>query len=194
MSSDQWFYIHRSLFAFMKIGKTLYVTNRTAWRKWLSKNKNAKEIWLIYYRKASGKKRIPYDDAVEEALCYGWIDSIMKKIDEERFAQRFTPRKSRNISAMNKERVRRLIKQKKMTKRGLEVVDLASKYEIKKDIEKAMKAEGAWDNFNKFPLYYRKIRIGYLEAQRKHSETMFQKALNYLIKMTKQNKKFGMVK
>ena len=78
----------------MDIGKTLYVTDRKQWRSWLAKNHTkAKEIWLIYYRKSSGKKRIPYNDAVEEALCYGWIDSIMKSIDEKSFAQRFSPRK-----------------------------------------------------------------------------------------------------
>ena len=102
----------------MKIKNKLYVTNRKDWRKWLAKNhKKQKEIWLIYYRKKTGKIRIPYDDAVLEALCYGWIDSIAKKIDEECFAQRFSPRRKNSIlSQMNKERVRELIKEKKMTK------------------------------------------------------------------------------
>jgi uncharacterized protein YdeI (YjbR/CyaY-like superfamily) len=58
----------------MKLGRTLYLTNRKAWRAWLAKNHaREKEIWLIYYKKHSGKPRIPYNDAVEEALCYGWI-------------------------------------------------------------------------------------------------------------------------
>ena len=62
----------------------LYITKRQELRKWLAKNyKKEKEIWLIYYKKASGKPRIPYNDAVEEALCYGWIDSTVKRIDEE---------------------------------------------------------------------------------------------------------------
>ena len=59
----------------MKLGTTLYVTNRKAWRAWLAKNHARQtEIWLIYYKKHSGQPRIPYNDAVEEALCYGWID------------------------------------------------------------------------------------------------------------------------
>lgn len=63
----------------MELGKTLYVTNRKQWRSWLAKNyKKEKEIRLIYYRKSSGRKRIPYNDAVEEALCFGWIDGIQK--------------------------------------------------------------------------------------------------------------------
>ena len=66
----------------MEIGKTLYVANRREWRAWLRKNyKKERDIWLIYYKKDSGKPRIPYNDAVEEALCFGWIDSIIKKMD-----------------------------------------------------------------------------------------------------------------
>lgn len=107
---------------FMKnITKTLYVKNRNEWRKWLEKHHNKEpEIWLIYYRKATGKPSIPYNDAVEEALCFGWIDSLEKGIDEERFAQRFTPRKTNSPwSQTNKERVQRLIKLGKMTSAGL---------------------------------------------------------------------------
>jgi uncharacterized protein YdeI (YjbR/CyaY-like superfamily) len=99
----------------MKIGTTLYVTHRRQWRSWLAKNHaSAREIWLIYFKKESGKSRIPYNDAVEEALCYGWIDSITKPIDEKRWAQRFSPRRKNSaLSETNKERVRRLIKAKK---------------------------------------------------------------------------------
>ena len=108
----------------MDLGKTLYVTNRKQWRSWLVKNHNKeKDIWLIYYRKSSGKKRIPYNDAVEEALCYGWIDSIVKKIDEQKFAQRFSPRRQNSVlSQLNKERIHRLIEKKKMTVKGLNAV------------------------------------------------------------------------
>src|SRR5512136_1214620 len=108
----------------MDLGKTLYVTNREQWRSWLAKNHDKeKEIWLVYYRKSSGKPRIPYNDAVEEALCFGWIDSIQKGIDSERFAQRFSPRKpGSNLSEANRERIRRLIEEKKMTPVGLAAV------------------------------------------------------------------------
>ncbi len=95
---------------------TLYVANRQAWRQWLEVNaKTAQEIWLVYPRKHTGIPRIPYNHAVEEALCFGWIDSITKTIDEERYAQRFTPRKARSTySQTNKERLRRLIAQEKV--------------------------------------------------------------------------------
>jgi len=67
----------------MKITKTFYVTSRKDWRNWLKKNyKTETEIWLVYPRKATGKPRIEYNDAVEEALCFGWIDSTAKKLDE----------------------------------------------------------------------------------------------------------------
>lgn len=109
----------------MNVGKTLYVKNRSEWRKWLSENHDKeKEIWLINYRKDSGKVSIPYNDAVEEALCFGWIDSAEKGIDSERSAQRFTPRKPKSQwSQTNKERVRRLIKDGKMIPAGLAVLE-----------------------------------------------------------------------
>ena len=82
----------------MEIKQTLYITDKKAWRSWLKKHyKTEKEIWLVYYKKNTGKPRIPYNDAVEEALCFGWIDSIVKTLDTERVAQRFSPRKPRAI-------------------------------------------------------------------------------------------------
>src|SRR5437016_4123140 len=106
----------------MEIGTTLYVKDRRQWRSWLARHhRTAPEIWLIYYKKHRGTPRIPYSDAVEEALCYGGIDSIVKPVDEDRWAQRFSPRRpSSRLSAMNRERVRRLIAARRMTKAGLE--------------------------------------------------------------------------
>ncbi len=188
----------------MKIGKTLYVTNRNDWRSWLAKNHDKeKEIWLIYYRKSSGKPRISYNDAVEEALCYGWIDSIQKGIDAERFAQRFTPRRSKSsLSEMNKERIRRLIKEGKMTPAGLnaisEIVDIAQfqdeKLIVAPDILEALKADKqAWKNFQKLPESYRRVRIGFLESRRRHGDEAFRKSLRHFVRMTASDKRFGMV-
>ncbi|MGH2771767.1 MAG: YdeI/OmpD-associated family protein [Actinomycetota bacterium] len=105
----------------MEIGKTIYVPERKQWRDWLSKNhSSAPDIWLVQYKKKTRKPSIPYADAVEEALCFGWIDSIEKSIDEERYALRFTPRRPRsNWSKSNEERIRRLFSEGKMTKAGL---------------------------------------------------------------------------
>lgn len=186
----------------MNLGKTLYVTNRKDWRLWLSKNYDKeKEIWLIYYRKSSHKPRIPYNDAVEEALCYGWIDSTLKGIDEEKFAQRFSPRRIKSkLSEMNKERIRQLIKKNKMTLIGLSVVkhlmNTSSKdleLKIKKDILKYLKQDKkTWENFKKFPESYKRVRIGWIESARINSE-IFNTRLRYFLKMTSKNKKYGMV-
>lgn len=189
----------------MNLGKTLYLTNRKQWRSWLAKNHaKEKEIWLVYYKKISGKQRIPYNDAVEEALCYGWIDSTAKSIDKEKFAQRFTPRRPGSpISEMNKERVRRLIKKKRMTSEGLKAIskffdvqkDKNEKFTVASDIIAALKADKrSWKNFQNLSLGYKRVRIGYIEHVRNYDKKMFQKRLNYFIHMTSKNKKFGMVR
>jgi uncharacterized protein YdeI (YjbR/CyaY-like superfamily) len=104
-----------------------YAKDRKTWRKWLEKNhKKAPGIWLIYYKKESGKMRVPYADAVEEALCYGWIDSTQRPIDEESYMQLFMPRKPKSgWSKLNKERIERLIAEGLMTPAGLEKIELA---------------------------------------------------------------------
>src|SRR5579872_2165348 len=106
--------------------KTLYLTNREEWRAWLAKHHAAEtEVWLIYYKKQTAKPRIPYEHAVEEALCFGWIDSIVRRIDDERFAQKFTPRRDRTKwSLSNKQRMQILIREGRMTQAGLAKIDL----------------------------------------------------------------------
>jgi uncharacterized protein YdeI (YjbR/CyaY-like superfamily) len=182
----------------MEIGQTLYVTERAAWRAWLAGHHGTeKEIWLVYYKKHTGKPRIPYNDAVEEALCYGWIDSTVKKADEERTAQRFSPRRQKSrLSEMNRERARRLIKAGKMTEAGLAKIGgyLKEKFVAPKDILEELKQDAlAWKNFKKFPAPYKRIRLGFIEGARERPAE-FRKRLNYFIKMTRQNKKFGMVR
>ena len=104
----------------MEIGETLYVTDREDFRRWLAENhKSKKEIWLIQYKKATKKPSINYVEAVEEALCFGWIDSTEKSIDTERYATRFSPRRPKsNWTETNKDRARRLIAKGKMTEAG----------------------------------------------------------------------------
>ncbi len=184
----------------MEIGKTLYVTERKAWRAWLSKHHSTeKDIWLIYPRKKTGKPRIPYTDAVEEALCFGWIDSIVKKVDEASYAQRFSPRRhTSQWSQPNIERMRHLIKLGEMTPAGLAVLkdpDLLipeKKLKIAPDILKALKEDKqTWANFQGFPEDYKRIRIAYIEDIRVRGEDEFQKRLQNFLKKTKANKQFG---
>ena len=97
--------------------KMLYVATREQWRAWLAQHYESEtEIWLIYYKKHSGQPRIPYHHAVEEALCFGWVDSLVKRMDADRFAQKFTPRRNHsNWSALNRQRARKLIEEGRMT-------------------------------------------------------------------------------
>ena len=179
----------------MDITQTLHVTDRKDWRNWLKKNyKTEKDIWLVYYKKATGKPRIEYNDAVEEALCFGWIDSTFKTLDEERTAQRFSPRKPKSsYSQANIERLRSLVAQKKVMK---EVVDslgdiLNEKFVIPPDILKAIKANKvAWKNFQQFSDSYKRIRIAFIHGAR-HRPEEFKKRLRYFIEMTEKNKMFG---
>ncbi len=195
----------------MNIGETLYVTDAPAWRKWLEKNhQKKKEIWLIYYKKNSGKKRIPYVDAVKEALCFGWIDSTAKGIDEEKYAQRFSPRrKGSPISALNMEHIRRLMKEGKMKPEGLAHVGgdahLSEKHANRalKDhgklvipawIEKRLKENPTvWKNFQKFPAAYKKIRIDWISLTSSGRQEVKEQRLRYFIKMTEKNKRYGML-
>ena len=104
----------------MEIGETLYATTPAEFRKWLKANHKAKkEIWLVQFKKATGKPSISYLEAVEEAICFGWIDGLEKSMDTERYATRFTPRRPRsNWTETNKDRARRLIAEGRMTGAG----------------------------------------------------------------------------
>jgi uncharacterized protein YdeI (YjbR/CyaY-like superfamily) len=112
---------------------TLYFVTRDAWRAWLEKNHaTAKEAWLLHYKKHTGKPGLSLEEAVEEALCFGWIDNVLKPIDEEKYALRYSPRKQGSVwSETNKRRARKLIKQGRMTEAGIAQV-------------KEAKANGQW--------------------------------------------------
>jgi len=165
------------------------------WRAWLAENYDKeKEIWLVYPKKASGKPRILYNDAVEEALCFGWIDSTAKRVDENSYAQRFTPRNPKSpYSEANKQRLRDLVKQ------GLVIPSVKAAVEgilneesaVPVDILEALKAnKDAWENFQKFSPQYKRIRIAFIEGAR-NRPAEFKKRLNHFVKMTEKNKQFG---
>ncbi|SRR6266536_2533332 len=105
----------------MEVGETLLVTTRDERREWLAQHhRDHKEIWLVYYKKTSGKTGISYEESVEEALCFGWIDGAIKGIDQETYAGRFTPRRPKSPwSDSNRERVMRLLRDGRMTEAGL---------------------------------------------------------------------------
>jgi uncharacterized protein YdeI (YjbR/CyaY-like superfamily) len=179
----------------MEITKTFHAADRKTWRDWLKRHyKSEREIWLVYYRKQADKPRIPYNDAVEEALCFGWIDSIVKNIDSERIAQRFSPRKARRAySQANKERLKRLVARGKVAKDVVADLGgiLSEKFQIPADILAALKADQtAWRNYRRFSGSYQRIRIGFIDAARKRP-VEFQKRLRHFIQMTEQDKQYG---
>lgn len=188
--------------------KTYYARDRKAWRKWLEKN-HAKSpgAWLIYYKKSSGKSRVLYNEAVEEALCFGWIDSTMRPLDEERFMQRFTPRKPKSgWSGLNKQRVEKMMAAGLMTAAGLEKIELAKKngswvsldkvyapvdqlqipVELKNAFSKNTKAN---TNFNNFPVFARRQFLYWISTA-KRPETK-KARVKQAILMCQANKKPG---
>ena len=105
----------------MDIGKTVTPRSRTEWRRWLARHHaDLKEIWVVYYKKASSKSGISYEESVLEGLAFGWIDGLTKSIDEATYACRFTPRKPKsNWSASNIARVKQLLAEGRMAEPGL---------------------------------------------------------------------------
>lgn len=109
--------------------ETFYPKSRKHWRQWLEKNHNKKEsIWVICYKKKSGTPTITWSESVDEALCFGWIDSLRRPIDDEKFMQYYCRRKPKSgWSKINKEKVKRLIADGLMTQAGLDVIEVARK-------------------------------------------------------------------
>ena len=152
----------------------------------------------MYYRKASGKPRISYNDAVEEALAFGWIDSQQKGIDAERFAQRFSPRRPGSPwSEMNKARLRKLLAAGKMARAGLAAAQnagLGRRFVVPRDIALAIRADPAAARaFRTLPREYVRIRVGFIDAARGRPAE-FRKRLRHFITMTGKGKTFGYVK
>ena len=108
----------------MEITKTLSVHDKNEWRTWLRENQDKeKEIWLVFYKKGTGKQTMSLTEAIDEAICFGWIDNVQKKVDDERYTLRFTPRRPNSSwSKRTIERAKRLIAEGKMTKSGLETL------------------------------------------------------------------------
>jgi len=186
--------------------KQLYVTDREQWHNWLSQHHATKtEIWLIFYKKETSKPTIPYEDSVEEALCFGWIDSIIKKIDNIKYARKFTPRKNNSKwSELNKKRANRMIKEGRMTDFGLTKIEMARETgrwdqdpgsQISLDIppefaEVLAQNKRAKKNFDKLAPSYRKHYIGWI-AVAKRIETK-RKRIDESIALLEKGEKLGL--
>lgn len=164
---------------------TLQVSERREWRRWLEANQETKKaIWLLFYKKWVGKGGLSYDDAIEEALAFGWIDGKVRKVDDQRYGLRFTPRRPGSVwSKLNISRVEKLLREGKMTARGMEAferktdrVPLAEQFKsdehsVPMDLLAALEwNEKAFENFSKFAPSYRKRYLMWL-ASAKTTET-----------------------
>lgn len=163
----------------------IFAPDRASWRAWLERHHaTARGVWLVYFKVASGRTRLAYSDAVEEALCFGWIDSRPNKIDDERYMQLFTPRKTRSAwSRINKERIARLDAAGLLAPAGRakieearsngswESLDAAEAFEMHADLQTALDAnEAARVHFDAFPASTRKGLLAWV-AQAKRAET-----------------------
>lgn len=173
----------------------LFLSRRDEWRAWLQEHyKTEEEAWLVYAKKHTGEPRIEYNDAVEEALCFGWIDSVVKTIDDDYYAQRFSLRRAgSNWSQPNKERVRWLLE------RGLIMEDVipdlpdvsGEDFEIPADILETIQSnKAAWDHFQTFSEPYIRIRVAYIDDARSRPEE-FEKRLANFLKKTEEGKFMG---
>jgi uncharacterized protein YdeI (YjbR/CyaY-like superfamily) len=185
----------------------LYFKTREEWRDWLMKNHTTSEgVWLIYYKKPSGKPRIAYNDAVEEALCFGWIDGKIKRINNEYYIQRFTPRRRRSRwSKLNVERIDKLQKEGKMMPSGLEAFQEAldnpgliydnriiEEFTMPSDLQKALdKNETALENFSNFSLYGRRLYVSWLNSAKRDETRM--RRIKKIVQLSEKNIPPGMM-
>ena len=177
------------------MNKILNIKTRTEWRNWLELNFDIEhEVWLVYAKKSTGEQRIQYNDAVEEALCFGWIDSINKTLDQDHTVQRFTPRQTKSsYSQPNKERLKWLVEHNLIHPSFLKIVqEVVSKaYIFPLDILNEIEKDNiAWKNYLNFSEPYQRIRIAYIDSARKRPEE-FTKRLTNFIQKTRDNKRIA---
>jgi uncharacterized protein YdeI (YjbR/CyaY-like superfamily) len=185
----------------------LYIKTREEWHNWLDKNHSVVPgVWLVYYKKISGKPRIAYNDAVEEALCFGWIDGKIKRVNEEYYIQWFTPRrKGSRWSALNVQRAQKLIGEGRMRQPGLLVYEESIKkpgliYDVKLDINMSVpddlltalkKNIEAYNNFINFPPGSRRLYVFWLNDA-KRAETRNAR-ISKIVERSAKNMRAGMM-
>lgn len=182
--------------------ETFYPESQEDWRQWLMENHQSRQsVWLIYYKKKSDKPSISWSDAVDEALCFGWIDSTKKTIDHECFIQFFSKRKPKSgWSKINKEKIEKLIKEKRMISSGLECIEKAKQngswtmYDeleeliIPEDLEKALEIQaGAMEFFLGLSKSVRKMMLHWVTFA-KQAETR-QRRINELVESVAKGEK-----
>jgi len=189
----------------MKITKTYTARDKESWRGWLEEHGSTEaEVWLVYYKAGSGKTTISYQDSLEEALCFGWVDSLIQKIDEEKYARKFTPRRAgRKWSELNKHLVAKLVKEGRMTEAGMAkiefVLEEAPKSRPKRPPlplpewlkEGLMTSPSAWTNFQKLAPSHQRNYIGWI-SDAKREETRL-KRIRQAIERLERGEPLGMM-
>jgi len=187
--------------------KTIHITDRDAWRAWLADNFDREtEIWLVYNKKETSLPSIEYGASVEEALCFGWVDNLIKKVDDNRYARKFTPRKEvSKWSEHNKTRVGKMIKAGRMTAHGMRLVEAAKKngcwdrpdirpsltFNLRPEFQEALnKNSKARDAFDSLPASHQKQYLGWIEMA-KRPETR-QRRIEEALQMLAKGKKLGL--
>lgn len=186
----------------VEITDIFYPKARKEWRDWLEANHTTQtEIWLRRFRKATGKPCITYDELVEECLCFGWIDGVVKKLDEESNVQRITPRRKKKtfLSELNRQRVWKLQREGLMTPAGIAPIEDQighpdDPWEIPDWVKAQLREDKeVWANFQSFPLLYQRLKIGWIKECGERRREEAQKRLNWLIKNTRKGKMYGTV-
>lgn len=186
----------------IEITEIFYPKARREWRQWLETHHTTKtEIWLRRFKKATGKPSISYDDLVEECLCFGWIDSVVKKLDAVSNVQRITPRRQKKtfLSELNRQRVWKLQWEGLMTPAGVapiadQIGSPDDPWTIPDWVEAQLRQDDeVWANFQAFPLLYQRLKIGWIKECGERRREEAQKRLNWLIKNTRKGKMYGTV-
>jgi uncharacterized protein YdeI (YjbR/CyaY-like superfamily) len=187
------------------IGPRLDFINREQWRDWLKENHTARgEAWLLFYKKHTGKSCVPYEEAVEEALCFGWIDGLVKRLDDESHTIRFSPRKAGSVwSESNKRRVEKMIREGRMTEAGLAKVEEAKRTgeweqaslranpDTPDDLKQALGAPPeALARFETLAPSYRKQFLWWINSARTAQTRA--KRIQETVRMVLENRKLGM--
>jgi uncharacterized protein YdeI (YjbR/CyaY-like superfamily) len=187
--------------------RKLYVSTRAQWRRWLSRNhdKELHGVWLVYFKKGKGRASLEYEESVEEALCFGWIDSLIKRIDDARYCRKFTPRQDGSQwSDSNRKRVEKVISEARMTEFGRAKVETAKRLgtwsldsrpafgtSIPIELTRALRRNAkAREHFETLAPTYRKHFIGWIAAARKQDTRA--RRLEESLALLSQGKKLGM--
>jgi uncharacterized protein YdeI (YjbR/CyaY-like superfamily) len=181
----------------MQLTKTFHAADRASWRAWLEQHHaDEKEVWLVYTKAHTGQPSVSYEDSVEEALCFGWVDSLIQKIDLDRYARKFTPRRDGSAwSDTNKRRVAKVIAEGRMTPSGLAKINYPLDSPVPDTARNEIVLPGwiaaglqtspqAWQNFSKLPPSHQKRYVAWLSSGKK-DETR-QKNLGKAIAMLEQ--------